>query len=427
MTVTRFTEFISSETDYSIDVHANAISSGCSSAGGIYSPYGGNGGDLGAFAWADGIETITSSDSFVDLSGTESVIGRSFVISDDSGALACGTIFSGLSSIFEVHMTEEANQKELLYTYTIEATAEGGAVGTTTGTMDIAKVCLADLISDFETSYVYKLPEFITQIETFPSASSDYITVPPSSSVYLPDGYSCSQIFSYRLSDVYTEESNPDELVMETDGQLSLTNLASLKQNYLIDIDITTTDSVNDVYHVVHEVTVIAECGPDSTTITAPYLMDLDKAPRTLPTLTQEGTFTVSNPTCAVASLAITTGDDYYTREGTFNSDGSSDFIVKMNEEAASIVNTYAFAITAVADGGETATSYGYMEIATPIGSTLVSLTGYPDCDGSCTFYSTYSDFSTVAAAADDQPTGTTECSHSLHFGGLEIKTLELY
>jgi hypothetical protein len=67
------------------------------------------------------------------------------------------------------------------------------------------------------------------------------------------------------------------------------------------------------------------------------------------------------------------------------------------------------------------------MEIATPIGSTLVSLTGYPDCDGSCTFYSTYSDFSTVAAAADDQPTGTTECSHSLHFGGLEIKTLELY
>jgi hypothetical protein len=98
-----------------------------------------------------------------------------------------------------------------------------------------------------------------------------------------------------------------------------------------------------------------------------------------------------------------------------------------MNEEAASIVNTYAFAITAVADGGETATSYGYMEIATPIGSTLVSLTGYPDCDGSCTFYSTYSDFSTVAAAADDQPTGTTECSHSLHFGGLEIKTLELY
>jgi hypothetical protein len=41
--------------------------------------------------------------------------------------LACGTVFSGLSSKFEVEMTEEANAIEKLYDYTIEAKAEGGA------------------------------------------------------------------------------------------------------------------------------------------------------------------------------------------------------------------------------------------------------------------------------------------------------------
>jgi hypothetical protein len=67
------------------------------------------------------------------------------------------------------------------------------------------------------------------------------------------------------------------------------------------------------------------------------------------------------------------------------------------------------------------------MTIETPIGTTLISLTGYPDCDGGCTFYSSYSAFDAVAQAADDQPTGTTHCSNNLHFGGLTTKTISLY
>jgi hypothetical protein len=92
--------------------------------------------------------------------------------------LACGTIFSGPSSKFEVEMTEEANAIEKLYTYTIEAKAEGGATETTTGTMDIAKVCLADLESGFTTTYTYKIPDvdISSRTEYFPSASTDYIS-----------------------------------------------------------------------------------------------------------------------------------------------------------------------------------------------------------------------------------------------------------
>jgi hypothetical protein len=219
--------------------------------------------------------------------------------------------------------------------------------------MDIQKVCLSDLESDFVTSYTYKIPEFSQQTERFPDASTQYITQPPASSVYLPDGYSCSQTYDYRLNGVYTTANNPSTLVMELDGQFALTNMASMKQNYLVDIDITTTDGVNDVNYVVPQVTVIAECGPDSTTITPPILASLDKAPRTLPTLSQDGTFTVSNPTCPVETLTITNGADDYTRVGTYKSDGAADFTVTMTEEAASIVNPYPFTITAEAEGGK--------------------------------------------------------------------------
>jgi hypothetical protein len=88
-------------------------------------------------------------------------------------------------------MKEEANVVENTYNYTIEATAEGGSTETTSGSMDIAKVCLADLVSDFETSYTYFVPELNSVFEQFPSVSTDYISEPPASSVYLPEGYSC--------------------------------------------------------------------------------------------------------------------------------------------------------------------------------------------------------------------------------------------
>lgn len=88
-------------------------------------------------------------------------------------------------------MKEEANVVEKTYDYTIEATAEGGASETASGSMDIAKVCLADLASDFETSYTYFVPEFDSVFEQFPSASTNYISEPLASSVYLPEGYSC--------------------------------------------------------------------------------------------------------------------------------------------------------------------------------------------------------------------------------------------
>jgi Cu-Zn family superoxide dismutase len=212
------------DTDHeqAIHVHNDPITDGCSSAGGHYNPYGKNHGgpddidrhvgDLGNFVFTDGTYTITVTDHLVDLIGDLTVIGRSFVVhegpddygtgtgDDEAGSLAhgnagprlaCGTIYSGVFSAFEVQMKEEANVVEKTYNYTIEATAEGGATETTSGSMDIAKVCLADLVSDFETSYTYFVPELNSVFEQFPSASTDYISEPPASSVYLPEGYSC--------------------------------------------------------------------------------------------------------------------------------------------------------------------------------------------------------------------------------------------
>lgn len=79
---------------------------------------------------------------------------------------------------------------------------------------------------------------------------------------------------------------------------------------------------------------------------------------------------------------------------GTYNSEGGAHFTVTMNEEANDIVGAYDYTIRADAEGGAFEDATGQMVIETPVGSTLLSLTGYPDCDGvSCTFYSSYNNF----------------------------------
>lgn len=65
-------------------------------------------------------------------------------------------------------------------------------------------------------------------VNTFPSSSVDYVTPAIEElKVYLPDGVSCSQSFSYEMDD---SSSNPAELTIDAlTGVLSLTNNANQK------------------------------------------------------------------------------------------------------------------------------------------------------------------------------------------------------
>jgi hypothetical protein len=56
-------------------------------------------------------------------------------------------------------MKPEANQQEADYSYAVVATAEGGATAQASGTMTIAKVCVASLVDGFVKAYTYDIPE----------------------------------------------------------------------------------------------------------------------------------------------------------------------------------------------------------------------------------------------------------------------------
>jgi hypothetical protein len=75
--------------------------------------------------------------------------------------------------------------------------AEGEAFADVTGEMIIGKACLATINTNFELTYTFEIPEFDTNLKTFPDASTDYISKPPVAVVddgtdSLPDAYACT-------------------------------------------------------------------------------------------------------------------------------------------------------------------------------------------------------------------------------------------
>ena len=61
-------------------------------------------------------------------------------------------------------------------------------------------VLLASLISSYSpVTYTYDIPEFGDEYVSFPASSTEYISAPPTDSIYLPDGVNCYQKFSYRM------------------------------------------------------------------------------------------------------------------------------------------------------------------------------------------------------------------------------------
>lgn len=144
-----------------------------------------------------------------------------------------------------------------------------------------------------------------------------------------------------------SEPHNPDELHLdESTGIFTLDNLASEQQSYTVTVTVTTTDGYNSFTTTLSEdLTIDTSCGPDSTTLTAPSLGTLSKAPNTTPVLSSELDFTTSNPTCAVTTYTLLEGDSHYILSG-------NDLIMK--SEANQFEDDYSFIVEAEADGGAT-------------------------------------------------------------------------
>jgi hypothetical protein len=136
------------------------------------------------------------SGAFTSSNGLCPVVAHSFIYqTTDSIEQTEGEVgdfdLTDYGATFEVTLSESANAVEQVHTFQLQASTDGGVEAIFEGSFEIAKVCLATVDSAFLTSYSYEIPEYGTQYEMFPTASSDYISLPPTSSPYLPSGYSC--------------------------------------------------------------------------------------------------------------------------------------------------------------------------------------------------------------------------------------------
>lgn len=199
--------------------------------------------------------------------------------------------------------------------------------------------------------------------------------------------------------------SQPSELSM-TSGIFALSNVASSKQSYTATITITTGDSVNSQTLSVSGVSVSTYCDASSTTITAPTTNDLMKARRTPFYLYDTLVFSMTNPTCYYDTDSMDLGSADFSYVG---SSSSNDWtaIVTMDQPTNLVNGDHQYSVTVSAEGGASATAYGSMLIATPTGSTLEDLTGYPDCVGpTCTFYSDSSDYADLGESITVEMSG---------------------
>lgn len=220
---------------------------------------------------------------------------------------------------FAMTMNDAANQVEQEYPYVVRATAEGGSTETVAGEMLIAKVCLAELVETFETSFSYDLPEFGQEFINLPAASTDYISQPDFTQ-------GCNQTFAVRLAN---GRPLPDELVIdELTGIITLTNDATIKRSYDLEIDIRTTDNIpeNHIDLTVTGITIEVVCGPDSTTLTPP-VMEEQRKPSVDDTgmIIKDAEFATSNPLCPVALYELTSASAHN------NSETEAPFIMNQN------------------------------------------------------------------------------------------------
>lgn len=196
---------------------------------------------------------------------------------------------------FVITMKETANSATSTYYFVIEAKTEGDAAAEAVGAMVITKSCIPAQRDDFDKIIDLHIPEIGTQYEEFPESSREYITLPH---------VECQQTFSYRMSD---GSDVPSELTIDADtGVFTLRKYATLKTTYDVEIDVLTTDGLNDDLQTVSGVVINTVCGPESTTLTPPALLELRKASVVTDELSFSDEFDTSNPLCPITAYELT-------------------------------------------------------------------------------------------------------------------------
>jgi hypothetical protein len=138
---------------------------------------------------------------------------------------------------------------------------------------------------------------------------------------------------------------------------LTLTNDATIKTSYDVEITILTTDGTNDMYHSV-SITINVVCGPSSTILTTPAMAILKQAPNLATLLSISGTVENLNPTCPITSYSLITG------EGDFDLVGQdTDFGITMTDSANAVEAIYTYLIEVKAEGEAVTQIEGSMSI----------------------------------------------------------------
>jgi hypothetical protein len=129
----------------------------------------------------------------------------------------------------------------------------------------------------------------------------------------------------------------------------------------VVDVEVVTSDGINDHVQIIPGFVITTECGPESTTITAPSLNALTKEPNTLPVLSIEGQFASSNIDCPVTSHELVEGEDSFD----LVDNGAGGFLLSMEEDDNEVKGVYSYTIRAFAEGGRFIDVKGTKSIAT--------------------------------------------------------------
>jgi hypothetical protein len=109
----------------------------------------------------------------------------------------------------------------------------------------------------------------------------------------------------------------PAELTIDSEtGVFELMKESTNKAVYQVEIDIVTTDGINEDALTVSGVTIEIVCGPESTILTAPDLESLIGASvSTDPLIIEGSSFTLSNELCPVVSYELNSESDFILTE----------------------------------------------------------------------------------------------------------------
>lgn len=231
------------------------------------------------------------------------------------------------------------------------------------------EACTGTLVSGFEKTYAFDIPETGSTPHVFPAASTAYVDPPPSSSDFLPAGVTCSQTFSYEMTyfDAATSptgvgHAKPAGLTMDpSNGRFTFVNSADVLADYTVNIVIETSDGQNVDTRKVTGVHITSACGAASTSITT-NAADSVFASEDYQSSQVAQTFSItsSNSLCPVSTVSVSDLNNAFSVAYTA---GASSYVLSLATDQSRTMGTYPYSLTATASGDSTMTVDNDVEI----------------------------------------------------------------